>query len=269
MDTDKEYETNFNDIDELIANDRISQNNSEIEKVYECKKCDLRFKTQTSFDIHNEAGLHNFYVKLYVCDVCGKGCKTKFQIHLHKRSHEIKFGKCPYCEKILKMNSNFKIHIRNHEANNETDLIGIYKCNDCSYKSTNKCSLEAHINKNHLHRRPYICEICDKGFYKNSNLVEHYSSHMSKNKMCCSICGTKFGNEKCFRDHLKLHTGEKPYKCDQCDETFVTAGRRSDHVKRKHLEKTQRCKVCNKLFSLRGTLNRHLKQVHKKKLNKK
>ncbi|KAI8433860.1 hypothetical protein MSG28_015811 [Choristoneura fumiferana] len=153
----------------------------------------------------------------------------------------------------------------NHNSKIKQKRAPSYKCNECSFVSFNKSSLEAHINKAHLRIRPHVCPVCLKGFFKKSNLTDHVRIHEKVITETCEVCGDNFSCKKSLMWHLRLHNNETPYECNICSKKFVTSGRRHDHVKRKHMEKTECCLFCNKMFSLKRELNRHVKRYHSEK----
>lgn len=217
---------------------------------------DLNISDKGYFDQLNvNAQTNETNAKLKTENICQK-CGKVYEI-VHKLNLRSKKAKCP-CWKAVKSQ---KKYIKNTK----------YSCDHCNFSSKNKYTLEAHIHKVHLNIRPYTCDICDKGFYKKSNLVEHKTTlaHLKKSNTLqqkdntCEVCGIHFVNRKCLRDHLRGHYNEKPYKCEKCDLTFVSASRRSDHVRRKHNEKTETCEFCGKVFNVKSVLNRHIKNLHK------
>ncbi|KAM3968988.1 uncharacterized protein ACR2FA_002923 [Aphomia sociella] len=224
-----------------------------------CKKCDMEFECNKLLQKHLKIS-HKNSNKAMICDVCGKNYKTPQILKDHLNSH--KEMQCPYCFKNLKT-SYYKEHIRNHETKERTRKRHYYNCNYCTYKSVNKCTLNAHINKVHLHIRPFVCDICCKGFHKKSTLTEHIRIHGNRKELTCELCGESYVCNRTLKEHLRLHTGDKPYRCEICDEKFASSGRRLEHCKRKHGEKTESCLVCDKKFSIRKEVNRHMKIVHK------
>ncbi|XP_013184706.1 zinc finger protein 260 [Amyelois transitella] len=221
----------------------------------------------------NSEGLHgaieNICIKneSTICDTCGKVCETPNSLKAHLNCHRQKA--CPYCSKILKTHSHFKIHVKCHEGIKRVHRKdkSNYYCNDCEYRSLNKCTLQAHINKYHLHIRPFVCQICSKGFYKKSNLTEHAMTHTNAKNLTCEQCGVNFVCRKTLLEHLRLHSGEKPYQCNICKAKFITSGRRSDHFKRKHGTRNECCSICGKIYALVKDLNAHIKRVHAQKVD--
>jgi KRAB domain-containing zinc finger protein len=71
-------------------------------------------------------------------------------------------------------------------------------------------------------KKPYNCDICDKGFSDNSNLQNHVRIHTGdKPYTCkCDICGKGFSQNGNLQTHIRTHTGDKPYKCDICGKGF-------------------------------------------------
>ncbi|XP_063390092.1 zinc finger protein OZF-like [Cydia fagiglandana] len=231
----------------------------------ECQKCDMTFESKEQLQEHKKI-THKNANEAVVCHICGKSCKTPSALKAHSNCHKVK--QCPYCSKMLKTHSHFKRHVNNHVTYNKRKQSNTkYNCHNCNFVSLSKGTVEAHINKVHLGIRPYICTICDKGFFKKSNLTEHINIHDKVKTETCEICGDSFVSKKTLMEHIRLHKNQKPYKCEMCSESFVTSGRRSDHVKRKHMEKKECCLICNKMFSLKKTLNRHVRKMHWQQCN--
>ncbi|XP_059054597.1 zinc finger protein OZF-like [Achroia grisella] len=225
-----------------------------------CEECNMSFKGVELFHEHKIL-THRNTNKSLVCEICGKNYKTPQSLKDHLNSHTEK--QCPNCNKVLKA-SYYKEHIRKHEIKERKKRKRLlYNCNDCHYKSVNKCSLNAHINKTHLHVRPFVCDICFKGFHKKSTLIEHVKIHEKRKDLRCEICGEGYVCMKTLTEHLRLHSGDRPYKCDMCNASFASSGRRTEHVQRKHMEKTKPCLICDKKFSLKKEVKRHMKVVHK------
>ncbi|XP_041985994.1 zinc finger protein 549-like [Aricia agestis] len=135
-----------------------------------------------------------------------------------------------------------------------------YNCEHCTYRSLCKGTLEGHINKYHIKNRPFVCQVCYKGFYTRSNLLEHNQTH---NRVAvCEICGDMFARKQSLINHLKLHSNNRAYKCMLCERTFINSGRRLEHMKRNHLEKNECCMFCEKRFGMKKELIRHVKSVH-------
>ncbi|CAG4960931.1 unnamed protein product [Parnassius apollo] len=226
---------------------------------FHCNKCDMKFYSQESLKEHKIN--HKNANDAMICDTCGQKFKTSRSLKAHLKCHIEK--KCPYCFKTLKSHSHYNVHIEGHKSGMKRKRNKLYyNCNDCTYRTLNKKTLEAHINKVHLYIRPYVCQTCFKGFYKKSNLTEHLTTHLQITNKICEICGDSFVNQKTLMEHQRLHSDSKPYECDICSKKFVTSGRRSDHIKRTHMDKTEFCIFCDKKFSLKKELNRHVKKTH-------
>ncbi|KPJ01219.1 Zinc finger protein 595 [Papilio xuthus] len=249
----------MNQPEHKIIEEKSKPSINKSKKIFNCIKCDIKFISNDLLQEHK----NSFHKKseATICDVCGQKLKSPTSLKAHINCHKVK--ECPYCFKTLKCHSHYNIHIKRHTSNVKRKRNKLYyTCNNCNYQSLNKKTLEAHINRIHLHIRPYVCETCDKGFYKNSHLTEHVKIHLQIKNKTCEVCGEHFVNEKTLIEHQRLHSDDKPYECNICMKRFVTSGRRSDHIKRSHMEKTESCIFCDKKYSLRKELNRHIKKSH-------
>lgn len=59
---------------------------------------------------------------------------------------------------------------------------------------------------------PFICELCSKGFNKNSNLKRHVDTvHHNSNSRLCVFCGKEFNDVSNFRRHQTNCKFVKPH----------------------------------------------------------
>lgn len=79
--------------------------------------------------------------------------------------------------------------------------------------------------------RPYICDICQKGFKQSSDL----------------------------KKHRRTHTLDKPYKCPLCPSAFTRSHHCRGHINSVH--KFFKCGTCSALFTTEEDFNKH-KELH-------
>ena len=64
----------------------------------------------------------------------------------------------------------------------DTDLINVparpYNCNHCSYNTKRKHDLKRHVMKKHSDvQLSFPCQLCDKTFGYEKNMVRHMKTH--------------------------------------------------------------------------------------------
>ena len=74
----------------------------------------------------------------------------------------------------------------------------------------------------------YKCAMCNKSFYKQTQLQDHRKEHRQKLYECdlCEFTCTRPNN---LTSHNLTHTQEKPYLCNICGKGFVQAKGLKDH----------------------------------------
>ena len=75
---------------------------------------------------------------------------------------------------------------------------------NCGLKFDRKSQLRYHVERNHENVVKFTCDVCHKGFYKESD----------------------------FKLHTDRHTGNKKYKCSQCDKSFTHVSNLNRHKRR-------------------------------------
>jgi len=162
-----------------------------------CLVCSKSFAKKSNLD--NHMGLHNKDSRKYNCDICAETFSWKSSLNRHKeRKHEtgVSDFKCNWCEKTYKVQS----------------------------------ILSDHIKRDHFNERKHQCELCDKVFFKSSDLNYHRRLHLSLKPYECSDCGKCFSHVSHLHRHKRIHTGERPFGCQDCGKTFIQKNSLKSHM---------------------------------------
>lgn len=83
----------------------------------------------------------------------------------------------------------------------------LYCCPDsqCDKEYQSKFNLKRHVLYNHLGRKPFICQICNKDFVSKQNLLEHNFIHTGAKPYKCSLCGLRFRQVSLLSLHKRSH----------------------------------------------------------------
>ena len=162
------------------------------------------------------------------------------------------------------------------------------QCPKCCAVSENK---DLQISTVAGNQRGVKCDICQKFFYKNSNLKVHIKTvHEKIRSFKCSECPKALVSKSGLQKHLQVihkkameqvsnpcttdcdptdkKTGSgrrKSVKCRKCLKSFSRNSSLGQHLKVVHEKiKDFKCTKCSKEFGGKGTLVRHTKNVHDK-----
>lgn len=249
---------------------------------YVCEECDLEFDSfcvtvRHRINVHDQTYLtccdrqyksramlyeHALNPGAFKCEFCGKTFKLIHGYHRHKKQHhkdetELLF-KCHLCPESFAQEVMLRRHLVEHDPT---------KCEVCGKEFSNKYGLQRHIKDYHEEQKEFICDVCSKGFSRQSMYLEHRRTHdLTPEQMReqCSVCNKWLKNQVCLEKHMKRHRTEGAHICDVCDHVSVNALSLRVHKVRQHgpNSKKHACDICGKEYTRVMTLREHIANAH-------
>uniref|UniRef100_A0A1B0DQE6 Uncharacterized protein n=1 Tax=Phlebotomus papatasi TaxID=29031 RepID=A0A1B0DQE6_PHLPP len=164
--------------------------------------------------------------KIWVCEVCGKECKTSCALKQHSYSHGVKrpFG-CTICPLRFRGRTQLKVHMMRHEG------IKNFECTVCGLRKVTAKELRVHMNT-HTREITYSCEFCPHKTVNLVNMKHHVKVvHQGVRDFHCPHCERSFGKPETLKHHVMTHTGEKPHACKECGKRFIQQTALKTHMK--------------------------------------
>lgn len=176
-------------------------NHSEI-KSYKCGKCSINFSAELLLKFHriSEKTSCRNGTKIFECYLCKKhfGNRNQLSIHLkeyvtardqtcivcdeqltitelktHLCSSEKGFA-CEYCLRTFNVTVELLQHLESHQEK------VLHRCRTCTQYFEMEYLRNIHEKQHENEIRPYICEICKKGFKANYHLKIHLMTHLDQ-----------------------------------------------------------------------------------------
>lgn len=144
---------------------------------FKCEQCERVFAKKSKLNRHVRETHMN--IKQYICEECGKNFKRNSHLkrHLISHSENPKPHKCSY--EGCYMAFTCKHHLERH-----VKIIHIeeyqYKCTECDAKFPKKVSLNKHLTFDHGKKKPLLCQMCHKSFFKLGQLEYHHCEEKFK-----------------------------------------------------------------------------------------
>jgi len=162
-------------------------------------------------------------------------------------------------------------------------------CDKCNKRLATQKMLEKHLKTFHSSLGngeeavwKYSCQVCQKRFYKKSNLQSHEISHSKQKTILCTLCSKTFKRMRALKVHHEsvhnksdecqgqIPNNSKTFLCTSCGKQFQTStGLRlhtATHTGVEYIQKKYTCSFnedCKKSFKSEADLKSH-QVVHTK-----
>uniref|UniRef100_A0AAR5PA33 C2H2-type domain-containing protein n=1 Tax=Dendroctonus ponderosae TaxID=77166 RepID=A0AAR5PA33_DENPD len=202
-----------------------------------CTECSEKFIHKASLTRHMRRAHNSEYLPdnrdpsqaNTECPVC-KGTYLKTSLDAHLRTHtNIKQFSCPICSKEFTTKWNLKLHRYTHESRTQKP----FKCALCRGAFIRESDFVSHMNS-HKNVQPYTCNYCGAKFIRKYNCQRHVKEHENAKMYNCELCGKSFHRSYYLKDHMRIHSGDRPYSCHICGKTSTTKSNHNKHVNIHH-----------------------------------
>ncbi|XP_064605341.1 zinc finger and SCAN domain-containing protein 2-like isoform X2 [Liolophura sinensis] len=191
----------------------------------------------------------------YKCDLCDAAIKNPWGIISHYATHPgIRIYTCPFCKKSLKSQKSVTSHVRHYHGPNicpclicgkitpkvllKTHMVTharkTHGCPKCDKKFASTERVQNHIKYIHTRdhsKRPFLCDLCGKGWPSKSHLLLHQQVHSDQMFFQCDLCGKQFKRRHNLTSHFKSHSLQRDYQCDICGDRFKWKHNLENHLK--------------------------------------
>ncbi|TDG50039.1 hypothetical protein AWZ03_003549 [Drosophila navojoa] len=130
-------------------------------------------------------------------------------------------------------------------------------CNICHKELSSENGLRYHIERVHMKKKPFVCDVCGKRVRTVSELKEHMLVHTDDRPFVCPICGAAFKNRKRLNIHNQTH-GEPSYECEICGKKLQTRAIWNKHKNVHTNERRFKCSICGTATKNSTALKIHL-----------
>ena len=204
---------------------------------FQCHLCTSAFNQKSSLEIHIRK---HTGVKPYVCDVCKMGFTQLGNLRshvarVHTCSAEDESFKCEHCPCVFKKVGTLNAHVSKYhiapstkpetnpsgeKLDSNKDETGLIVLADKEANGQIRKYLVT-VRVNEDGQKTHLCNYCQKGYRKPSDLCKHLRMHCLEKPFRCKHCPRSFSVKSAMLAHLRIHR-TKDFPCDICDKKFQT-----------------------------------------------
>uniref|UniRef100_A0A667WX09 C2H2-type domain-containing protein n=1 Tax=Myripristis murdjan TaxID=586833 RepID=A0A667WX09_9TELE len=145
------------------------------------------------------------------CGECGRVLSSAAALESHVSLHTGRRPfSCTLCGKSFPDSKGLTRHGRVHRNGR------IHVCSKCGKGFVYRFGLTKHLQMVHGRVKPFICQICDKGFFTKRDVEAHIRVHTGEKPFHCNLCEKQFKRRVELNVHLRWHNGEKRHWCPYC-----------------------------------------------------
>ncbi|KAE8581340.1 hypothetical protein XENTR_v10024754 [Xenopus tropicalis] len=138
------------------------------DKNYMCTECGYITKWKHYLNVHMRK--HSGDLR-YHCNQCAYRCHRADQLSSHKLRHQGKNLICEVCGFGCKRKYELQKHMQSKHS--QTCQVPMYQCRYCNYQTKYKQALHNHENCKHTKHREFHCALCPYHTFSNTSLFFH------------------------------------------------------------------------------------------------
>ena len=197
----------------------FQQHNLEKHSVFQCRYCNLEFKTEKDRSAHQRAR----HAPTFECEFCGREFATNEGRLAHQKTNHIKFA-CGHCGQ--------EFSSEEARAQHEVKHSRYEYCRYCDREFATEGDRDAHEADKHP---LFKCNFCDLNFTSEVARWQHEdANHPTGVK--CPYCSGLFGNDWAWMQHAKVKhypqwvAWQTPHiQCGYCSSKFATQSAKDEH----------------------------------------
>ncbi|KAL8603685.1 hypothetical protein ACOMHN_017182 [Nucella lapillus] len=161
----------------------------------------------------------------------GFGSQAAFTQHCmlqHNATSAVSQGSCSVCHRAFHTWKALHAHYLSAHA------IANF-CERCKMGFVSTAELKTHYDSTHsadTRSLAFVCDICNKGFYSQSQCSAHKRSHTSEKSFACQVCGSAFFKRGDLSKHFRtVHAPNRVFACRFCGKRGTRMDNMRSHVK--------------------------------------
>nr|CAH7724005.1 unnamed protein product [Callosobruchus chinensis] len=254
-----------------------------------CLHCEKSFTSKATMDDHiirkHPEFMESVTSKVHECKVCLFKTTNKRQFELHTLRHPDSYSSykpstCPHCNAEFNTKRGLENHILNNHPKSIASITSkIHECKICTFKTTLKCDLDAHMMEHSGERASYnfnTCIHCTAVFRTSAARDNHIlkkhpecTASVTRRVYECKVCIYKTTCKDKFDRHMSTHPEENSCAnlstCMHCKEVFRNRKDLDDHILKSHptnigsiTSKIHDCKICYFRTTLKHRMDTHM-----------